>query len=316
MLPTVVEPLRAEWDAVKAAAVTLDRQGNQKEAAAEVQSFHRRLCEIRVLDPACGTGNFLYVTLEHLKRLEGEVFNALDRLGHEQAALEMAGFTVDPHQLLGLEVNPRAAAIAELVLWIGYLQWHFRTRGRVAPPEPIIKNFHNIECRDAVLAYDQAEPVLDASEQPVTRWDGRTHKLHAVTGEKVPDESVRTSVLRYVNPRPAAWPEAEFIVGNPPFVGNKPMRLTLGDGYVEAVRKVWTEVPETVDFVMYWCSHAAELLAQGKVSHFGFITTNSITRPSIARSCKRPWTLVRVLASRCLTIRGWTVPTALRCAWP
>jgi len=64
----------------------------------------------------------------------------------------MAGFTVDPHQLLGLEVNPRAAAIAELVLWIGYLQWHFRTRGRVAPPEPIIKNFHNIENRDAVLA--------------------------------------------------------------------------------------------------------------------------------------------------------------------
>ena len=278
VLPTVVEPLRAEWDAVKAAAVTLDRQGNQKEAAAEVQSFHRKLCEIRVLDPACGTGNFLYVTLEHLKRLEGEVFNALDRLGHEQAALEMAGFTVDPHQLLGLEVNPRAAAIAELVLWIGYLQWHFRTRGRITPPEPIIKNFRNIECRDAVLAYDHVEPVLDSSGQPVTRWDGRTHKLHAVTGEKVPDESVRAPVLRYVNPLPAAWPEAEFIVGNPPFVGNKPMRLTLGDGYVEAVRKAWSEVPETVDFVMYWYSHAAELLAKGKVSHFGFITTNSITQ--------------------------------------
>ena len=278
VLPTVVEPLRAEWDAVKAAAVTLDRQGNQKEAAAEVQSFHRRLCEIRVLDPACGTGNFLYVTLEHLKRLEGEVLNALDGLGHEQAALEMAGFTVDPHQLLGLEVNPRAATIAELVLWIGYLQWHFRTRGRVAPPEPIIKNFRNIECRDAVLAYDQAEPVLDSSGQPVTRWDGRTHKFHAVTGEKVPDDSVRVPVLRYVDPRPAAWPEAEFIVGNPPFVGNKPMRLTLGDGYVETVRKAWAEVPETVDFVMYWCSHAAELLAKGKVSHFGFITTNSITQ--------------------------------------
>ena len=63
VMPAVVEPLRAEWDAAKAAAVTLDRQGKTKDAAAEVQRFHRRLCEVRVLDPACGSGNFLYVTL-------------------------------------------------------------------------------------------------------------------------------------------------------------------------------------------------------------------------------------------------------------
>ena len=278
VMPTVVQPLRAEWDAAKAAAVTLDRQGKTKEAAAEVQRFHRRLCEVRVLDPACGSGNFLYVTLEHLKRLEGEVFNALDRLGHEQAALEMAGFTVDPHQLLGLEVNPRAAAIAELVLWIGYLQWHFRTRGRVAPPEPIIKNFHNIENRDAVLAYDRSGPVLDDQGQPVTRWDGRTMKKHPVTGEDVPDETARVPALHYENPRPAEWPDADFIVGNPPFIGNKRMRLALGDGYVKAVREAWPRVPETVDFVMYWASHATELVAKGKVSRLGFITTNSITQ--------------------------------------
>jgi hypothetical protein len=81
---------------------------------------------------------------------------------------------------------PPTAAIAELVLWIGYLQWHFRTRGRVAPPEPIIKAFHNIECRDAVLTSDSATPVLDAQGQPVTPWDGRTMKKHPVTGEDVP----------------------------------------------------------------------------------------------------------------------------------
>jgi len=278
VMPTVVEPLRAEWDAAKAAAVTLDRQGKTKEAAAEVQRFHRRLCEVRVLDPACGSGNFLYVTLEHLKRLEGEVFNALDQLGYEQAALEIAGFTVDPHQLLGLEVNPRAAAIAELVLWIGYLQWHFRTRGRVVPPEPIIKNFHNIECRDAVLDFDRTEPVLDENGAPVTRWDGRTVKKHPVTGEDVPDETARVPALHYENPRPAEWPDADFIVGNPPFIGNKRMRLALGDGYVKAVREAWPRVPETVDFVLYWVSHATELLAKGKVSRLGFITTNSITQ--------------------------------------
>jgi len=276
VVPTIVEPLRAEWDAVKAAAVTLDRQGKQKEAAAEVQRFHRRLCEIRVLDPACGSGNFLYVTLEHLKRLEGEVFNALDRLGHEQAALEMAGFTVDPHQLLGMEVNPSAAAIAELVLWIGYLQWHFRTRGRVTPPEPIIKAFHNIVCRDAVLAWDRTEPVLDNKGKAVTRWDGRTMKQHPVTGEEVPDETARVPLLKYIKPRPAKWPEADFIVGNPPFIGTARMRDALGDGYAEAVREAHAEVGESSDFVMYWWNIAAHLVRDGHAQRFGFITTNSL----------------------------------------
>ena len=276
VMPTVVEPLRAEWDAAKAAAITLDRQGNPKEAVAEVQRFHRRLCELRVLDPACGSGNFLYVTLEHLKRLEGEVLNALESLGHEQGALELSGFTVDPHQLLGIEVNPRAAAIAELVLWIGYLQWHFRTRGHVAPPEPIIKAFHNIECRDAVLAWDGTEPVLDETGAPLTRWDGRTLKTHPVTGEAVPDETARVPVVRYLHPRKAEWPAADFIVGNPPFIGPARMRDALGDGYTEALRKTHAEVSESSDFVMYWWNQAAHQLRAGAVGRFGFITTNSI----------------------------------------
>ncbi len=158
VIPTVVEPLRAEWDAARAAAITLDRDGQRAEAIAEVQRFHRRLCEVRVLDPACGSGNFLYVTLEHLKRLEGEVLADLDKLGHDQAVLEMESFAVLPRQLLGIEVNPRAAAIAELVLWIGHLQWHFRTRGKVLPPEPIITAFqqHRVPRRGAGLGRDRA----------------------------------------------------------------------------------------------------------------------------------------------------------------
>jgi hypothetical protein len=165
VMPTVIEPLRDEWRSVQAAAVTLARGGDTDAAAAEVRSFHEKLCQTRVLDPACGSGNFLYVTLEHMKRLEGEVLGALEDFGVKQAML----LTVDPHQLLGMELNPRAAAIADLVLWIGYLQWHFRTRGEAIPQEPVLKKFHNIEHRDAVLEYDSVEPVTDASGQPVTR---------------------------------------------------------------------------------------------------------------------------------------------------
>lgn len=63
----------------------------------------------------------------------------------------------------------------------------------------------------------------------MTRWDGRTTKKHLVTGEDVPDETARVPVLRYTNPRKADGPEADFIVGNPPFIGARRIRLVLGD---------------------------------------------------------------------------------------
>lgn len=274
VLPTVIEPLREEWAAAQAAAVTLAKAGKLDEAVGEVKRFHQHLCTVRVLDPACGTGNFLYVTLEHMKRLEGEVLTALEDFGQQQREL----IEVDPHQLLGIEVNPRAATIADLVLWIGHLQWHFRTRGDALPQEPVLKKFHNIENRDAVLAYDDVEAVTDGSGEPVTRWDGRTMKPSPVTGEPVPDETARAPVLRYTNPRKADWQESDFIVGNPPFIGNKRMRVVLGDGYVEALREAHDDVPDTSDYVMYWWNQAANLLRRGKVRRFGFVTTNSITQ--------------------------------------
>ncbi|MDP2811291.1 MAG: class I SAM-dependent DNA methyltransferase [Rhodocyclaceae bacterium] len=274
--PTVVEPLRSAWAYVQGAAVLLANSGRHKEAVAELRAFHHRLCSLRVLDPACGSGNFLYVSLEHLKRLEGEVLNQLHDLGEGQSLLEAEGLTVDPHQFLGLEINPRAAAIAELVLWIGYLQWHFRTRGSGLPPQPVLRDFRNIECRDAVLAHDGVDYVMDERGVPVSRWDGRTFKQHPVTGEDVPDETARVPLERYQNPRQADWPQADVVVGNPPFIGASTMRAALGDGYVDALRGAWQDVPDSADFVMYWWHHAAQLVARGKLSRFGFITTNSI----------------------------------------
>jgi hypothetical protein len=277
VLPTVIEPLREDWRNVQAAAYNLEAQGKHDQAVATIQDFHRQLCEVRVLDPACGSGNFLYVTLEHLKRLEGEVLNSLEDLGETQGLLELSGVTVDPHQLLGLETNPRAADITESVLWIGFLQWHFRTRGDVIPEEPVLRDFHNIECRDAVLDYDAAELITDEAGRPVTHWDGATYTTHPTTGERVPDESARVPMYHYTNPRQAQWPEADFVVGNPPFIGAANMRRALGDGYVDALRAVWgEEVPDSADFVMYWWHKAAALAREGDIRRFGLITTNSV----------------------------------------
>jgi hypothetical protein len=283
VLPTVIEPLREEWEAAKNNAIKLAKKGGKndlKKAVAIVGDFLKHLCTITVLDPACGSGNFLYVTLEHLKRLEGEVHDFLhSNFENIQLPLEYTGLTVDPHQLRGIEINPRAAAITDLVLWIGYLQWHFRTKGHTMPQEPVLKKFNNIECRDAVLAYDSKELARDEQGKPLTRWDGKTYKKHPITGEDVPDENARVSIYNYINPRKAEWPKAEFVVGNPPFIGQQRMRNSLGDGYVDALRTAHGDVPDTADFVMYWWNHATELVRLKRIRQSGLITTNSITQP-------------------------------------
>lgn len=276
VLPTVIEPLRDEWQEAQTAALAYEKQGKHKEAVTEIRNFHQHLCEVRVLDPACGSGNFLYVTLEHMKRLEGEVLNLLHDLGETQGLLELQGVTVDPHQFLGLEINPRAARIAEMVLWIGYLQWHYRTHGKVNPPEPVLRDFHNIENRDALITYDERQVITDDAGIPQTWWDGHTYKPSPITGEPIPDESAQVEQYRYIHPKKAEWPEVEYIVGNPPFIGASTMRRALGDGYVDAVRKTWKEVPESADFVMHWWHIAAERVRAKQAKQFGFITTNSI----------------------------------------
>ena len=238
VVPAVVAPLRREWVAAQAASARRLEENKPKEARTELVTFLRRLTSVRVLDPACGSGNFLYVTLEHLKRLEGEVLTAINSYG-QTGLLDLAGgTTVSPRQLLGLELNPRAAAIADVVLKIGYLQWHLRTNGASELREPLLDEYRNVENRDAVLATDA---------------EG--------------------------NYRMAEWPAADFIVGNPPFVGDKAMRRALGEPYVNALRKTYAgKVPESADLVVYWWYKAAELLASGQVERFGFITTNSVTQ--------------------------------------
>jgi hypothetical protein len=277
--PTIEEPLRADWDVVQAEVRQLVAADKVTAARDAVRAFHDKLCKLRVLDPACGTGNFLYVTLDVFKRLEGEVNELLYALGW-QDRLATTHLSVTPEQFLGIEVKPWAREIAELVLWIGYLQWEFRTRGTTSlPAEPILRDYGNIECRDAVLAWDSIVPELDDSGRTVTRWDGITFKKHPATGEDVPDESARIEVVRYVNPRRAAWPRADFIVGNPPFMGKLKMLSSLRDGYVEALRGAYEgAVADGCDYVMYWWFNAAERVATSQVRSCGLITTNSITQ--------------------------------------
>ncbi len=275
--PTILKPLREEWDAVQSAAAQLYTAGKTDEARRAVEQYHRRLCALRFLDPACGSGNFLYVTLELLKRLEGEVLQVLEQLGGNKK-LELQGFHIRPEQFHGLELNPRAVAIAQLVLWIGFFQWHYRATGTADTGDrPLLPKQKTIVEQDSVLACKARAQLHDSDGKPVTIWDGITTKTHPVTGREVPDEEARIPVYDYAAPSRPEWPEADYIVGNPPFIGCKRMIDALGDGYTEALRQAWKgAVPDSADFVMYWWRKAAELLAAGGVQRFGFITTNSI----------------------------------------
>jgi hypothetical protein len=280
VVPTIIEPVRDDWEAARAASLAEANAGRLDRARAEARKFLDGLTATKVLDPACGTGNFLYVSMVKLKEIEAEARDWLAQLGETQADLEHMERTVDPQQFLGIEINPRAVAIAEVVLWIGWLQWHLRDRKTPESfSEPILQAYGNIECRDALLEYDTRELVRDESGKPVTRWDGVTTKKHPVTGEDVPDDSARVAVERYVNPRKAEWPQADFVVGNPPFLGKLRIQSDLGEGYADALRTVYADqVPDSADYVMYWWDRGARLVSAGALRRFGFITTNSITQ--------------------------------------
>jgi hypothetical protein len=285
VVPTIIEPLREDWDIVQSEAIGKLLEGDEKGAREVVRKFHDTLCDTRVLDPACGTGNFLYVSMELMKRLEGEVLDFLKEVGETTEPLR----TVDPHQFLGIELNPRAVPITELVLWIGYIQWWFRTRERQVIAEPILKDFGTVRVGDAVLTYDRQELLKDEHGRPITRQDPHATKLHPITGEQIPDPDAKLPVYRYVNPRPAQWPEAEFIVGNPPFIGGKDLRAELGDGYTQALWASRGKKSDSIDYVMYWWDQAATLTARKgtKLHRFGFITTNSITQKFSRRVLKK-----------------------------
>lgn len=297
VIPTIIEPLRADWQEVQNTAQLQLADGSSSKALQTVLKFHRKLCTTRVLDPACGTGNFLYVSFELMKLLEGEVLKAITDLGGQpdryqdypdevlgvmkgqRLARNRGRFTVGPHQFYGLEINKRAVPIADLVLWIGYLKWQIRTSGLDSVTPPVLDNYNTIRQQDAILNYDRQDILRDDKGRPLSRWDGVTKKPHPITGEEIPDLDAQVPLYKYENPRPAPWPEAEFIVGNPPFIGNKRMRERLGIGYVDAMHKAYQSLGGSVDFVMYWWAKASGALTNGCRS-FGFVTTNSIRQSS------------------------------------
>ena len=268
---TIEEPVRSEWTIVQAELIQLRARGRStdlKKALEQLRKFHKSLRQLQILDPACGSGNFLYMALAALKRIELEVIRETEAItGHPELQIE----EVNPSQFHGIEIKPWAREISELTLWIGYHQWWRQTHGHAQPPEPILQDTGTLDCRDAVLAWESLE------EDPSRSRPDPTPRIpNPITGDLVPDPEAVLTYWEYKNPQQASWPQADFIVGNPPYMGRGRQREAFGDGYIDALRSTYPDVPKNADYVMYWWHRAAKEVAEGRCRRAGLITTNTI----------------------------------------
>ena len=234
--PVVERPLLAEWAAAKrgieealAHADSASSKGvatrRRRHARDLFVTFLERLRRFTVLDPACGSGNFLFLALLALKDLEHRVTLEAEAMG-----LERELPTIDPRNVRGIEINPYAAELARVSVWVGQTQWMLRNG--FGTNKPILSPLDNIECRDAILSPDDTEPE---------------------------------------------WPEADVVIGNPPFLGGKLLIRGLGEEYVAKLFDAYrARVPREADLVVYWFAKAAGQISCRKADRVGLVATNSI----------------------------------------
>jgi len=254
--PVLMQPLYADWDAISAEAETdlkrlleaatppRDRHAARERLTVLHDRASARLEATRILDPACGSGNFLYVSLRLLKDLE-------KRVRERFAPLELAFRDgVTPRQLYGIEKDEFAASLARVVVWIGYLQWRFEDEGTLHP---------QLSGRPRT-PYDLPNPIIDARSNEYIVCDD--------------------ALLRYTadgTPYEPAWAAVDVIVGNPPFLGGKKLRGELGDTYIDDLFRLYRgRVAPEADLVTYWHEKARGQIEAGTAARAGLLSTNSI----------------------------------------
>ena len=250
--PVIVRPLLAEWETVKdriarsieranAAKAKGSETRHRKQAEDSLGAFLERLRKFTVLDPACGSGNFLYLALHAFHDLEHRA-----QLEAEAMGLQRGFPAVGPANVKGIELNAYAAELARVSVWIGEIQW-MRRNGFPGSRQPILDPLETIECRDAILTPEGAEPE---------------------------------------------WPEADVIIGNPPFLGGKLLIANLGEEYVSTIFDVYEDrVPREADLVCYWFAKAGEhMMPGGGSKRVGLVATNSIRGGANRRALERATT--------------------------
>ena len=247
------------------------RGGATADAARQrLEAFRQRLASATVLDPACGSGNFLYIALRSLLDFEKEVIDYAAARGWHGLTP-----TVQPSRMLGLEINHYAAELARTALWIGYIQWH-QANGFPYTQRPILTPLDTIRQTDAIL--DLSDPQHPAEPE---------------------------------------WPPAEFIIGNPPFLGHFPFRESLGDDYVDAVYALYgSRIPNSSDLCCYWFEKARAQIEAGATQRAGLLATQAIrfqsNRPVLTR-IKETGDIFAAMSDQDWVLDGAAVHTSIIC---
>lgn len=229
--PVILRPIRKEWAEVKQELIKIGQGRKLTKVASKkrellLSQFLERLRSVRVLDPACGSGNFLYMALRSLKDLELAVVNEAEEIGIQRTYLQ-----VGPEVLKGIEINVFAAELARVSIWIGELQWQIEN-GQGVQKNPILRPLDSIQCRDALLNCSGTE---------------------------------------------ATWPEVDFIIGNPPFLGAPLLRRELGDSTTDYIHQAYSEeISRRVDLCVYWFYKSLQAVRSGRAKRVGLIATQGI----------------------------------------
>ncbi len=217
----------SEADIMKIVRPTISRYWEDRIDAAgsikELSQLQLELQSYRVLDPACGSGNFLYIAYQELKRIESLLLEKLQQRRKSEDKQMLMGL-VTPLQFYGMDTNPFAVELARVTLMIAR-KIAIDNLQLTEPPLPLDSLDNNIVCQDALFS---------------------------------------------------EWPKANAIIGNPPFLGGKHIRIALGDEYIDKVFQRFPRVKDSIDFCAYWFRLAHEHIdGKGRV---GLVATNSISQ--------------------------------------
>jgi type II restriction/modification system DNA methylase subunit YeeA len=259
--PVLMAPLRREWSALKSSLASAYAKAKGGSAdRAKLTAFHNKLASITVLDPACGSGNFLYVSLKLLLDLEKEVIAFATQLGFAFKP------RVSVQQLKAIELNAYAFELAQVAVQIGYLQWR-RDNGFQNDEEPVLQNLDNFQNEDALL-------VPHFRSKPKSLKEARA-------GEHASDDALKFYTER-------EWPRCDVIVSNPPFLGGKLLRRELGDEYVDAIFSSYADrVEPQADLCCYWFEKARDQIGEKDCKRAGLLATQGIRGGANRESLKR-----------------------------
>ena len=286
--PVIRRPLLQKWELVaqqiQALAAKITKKGDKHYRAAHALfvTWLDELKNYRALDPACGSGNFLYLALKCLKDVEHHSHLQAAELGLDREADLVTG----PHNVLGIELNEYAAELARVTVWIGELQWRL-AHGYEFKTNPVLDTLEHIECRDALLDWGTAQTAqkqgavqTPAPAPGAAQVSGSDHDFAQQNSCSDPETGTPPHPEppgAAAAPQEATWPTANVVIGNPPFLGDKKMRAELGDAYTTLLRKTYEgRVPGGADLVCYWFDKARAQMAAGQLQRAGLVTTNSI----------------------------------------